>query len=266
MPESSPNPSAEDRSPFKALLAAWSLVVVVLGAAGFSDRWNYYYNFGLQNLVFQVPLASLPVHAIEIVRNPENLVDLLKWVFFLLVPFEILRIALGWAGGKARNSWENYTFRNHESSFGLLPLFSPGSQLLVDAIRAGLIVYIAFYVGGLAGTRDYRANVVEQTSRLPKVAAIMVAGAADGEPRLPFICDTRPLLERRASVSPPFVGDPGIIRFLSGGAGCSSPERSWRLLFRDEKFVYLFASLPNFAVRPDTLVLPDDGKLILVMR
>ena len=34
-------------TPFKALLAGWSLIVVVLSVAGYSFRWNYYYNFGL---------------------------------------------------------------------------------------------------------------------------------------------------------------------------------------------------------------------------
>ena len=80
------SPLAEDHSPFKALLAAWSLVVVVLAVAGFSSRWNYYYNFGLQSLVFQVLVTSLPVYAIEIVRDPENLADLLRLAILCCFP------------------------------------------------------------------------------------------------------------------------------------------------------------------------------------
>jgi hypothetical protein len=57
----------------------------------------------------------------------------------------------------------------------------------------------------------------------------MPAGKIDAkEPavRLPIFCDTRPLMERQPNVEPLFVGDSGMIRYLSGGAGCSSAERS----------------------------------------
>lgn len=59
-------------APFEALLSGWSLIVIVISVAGYSFRWNYYYNFGLQSLVLSAPLESLPVYAIEIVRIPPN--------------------------------------------------------------------------------------------------------------------------------------------------------------------------------------------------
>lgn len=268
MTEPATRRQGEDRSPFKALLAAWSLVVVVLAAAGFSSRWNYFYNFGIQNLVYQVPLATLPVYAIQIIRDPANLLDLLRWTAMLIVPFEILRLLAAWAAGAIRERWQDRLRWAEEGSLEkvLARLVSPSDGLVVDALRAGLIVYVAFVVGGTAGTRDYWLNVVEATSRLPRVAAILPAGGSDATAKLPFVCDTRPLLERRARTEPPFVGDRAMIQYLSGGGGCSSAERSWRLLFRDDEFVYLFATVSSTSGRPDTLVLPDSGELTLVMR
>src|SRR5882672_9334423 len=81
-------------SPFKALIAAWSLIVVVLSVAGYSYRWNYYYNFGLQSLVFGASLQSLPVYAIEIVRNPAALVHLIAVALTYLLPFQLLLLTL----------------------------------------------------------------------------------------------------------------------------------------------------------------------------
>jgi len=42
---------SEKAQPFSALIKASSLIVAVLYLAGFSFRWGYYYNFGVQHLV-----------------------------------------------------------------------------------------------------------------------------------------------------------------------------------------------------------------------
>ena len=60
-------------------------------------------------------------------------------------------------------------------------ILQPRGGLFLDAIRASIIIYIAFFVGGLAGTRDYSINVVEATSRLPKVVAIAPATPDDAK-------------------------------------------------------------------------------------
>jgi hypothetical protein len=227
-------------TPFKALLAAWSLIVVVLAVAGFSSRWNYYYNFGLQNLVLQTPLTTLPIYAIEIVRNPQNIVSLLYYTLEFLLPFEILLVTIRWA---RRSRWRLF------ASVGAMAtrLLGQDSPLVVDVIRAGIIVYIAFVVGGMAGWRDFLANVVEKTSPLPRVAVMLLSGQGDAKEtvtRLPLICDTRPLSERSRPGEAAFFGDPAMIQTPSALA-CSSQSQTWRLLFRDDKFIYLFTTIPN---------------------
>lgn len=241
-------------------------MVVVLATAGFSSRWNYYYDFGLQDLVFQTPLTTLPIYAIEVIRRPDNLVDLIGVAALLLVPFELLRVA----GTLLADAFASRLARRPRTALIAATLRTLGARggLTVDAIRAGLIVLVAFIVGGIAGTRDYRTNVVESTSRLPRVTAILPdqPGAKEATPHLPFPCDTRPLADRPSTPDPPFVGDPGMVRYMRGGGACSSEGRSWRLLFRDDKFVYLFATIPDYTGRPDTVVLPNSDALTLVMR
>jgi len=77
-------------SPFKALLASWSLMAAVLGVAGFSLRWSYFYSFGVQNLVLKTPITSLPIYAIEFIRNPENFPNLARLVGIYLIPLQLL--------------------------------------------------------------------------------------------------------------------------------------------------------------------------------
>jgi hypothetical protein len=43
---------SDKAQPFKALIAASSIIVAVLYLAGFSYHWSYYYNFGVHHLFF----------------------------------------------------------------------------------------------------------------------------------------------------------------------------------------------------------------------
>jgi hypothetical protein len=134
------------------------------------------------------------------------------------------------------------------------------NRLLTEAIAAGLVMLIAFRAGGDAGYRAYQANVLESTSNLPRVTAIVHSGDAPA----PIVCDTRTFKDPQ----PPrrFVGDARVLDSLLAGAACSMEGRSWRLLLRDERFVYLFATVTDARLRPQTLVLPDGGDLTLVLQ
>ena len=63
------------------------------------------------------------------------------------------------------------------------------------------------------------------------------------------------------------IGSPYPLAELRGGRACNLPgQSSWRLLYRDEKFVYLFQTVRSIDVgRPLTLVVPASEKLILIL-
>jgi hypothetical protein len=243
--------------PFKALLAGWSLVIAVLSVAGYSFRWTYYYNFGLPSLVLTAPLASLPVYAIEIIRNPDNLAHLVKLIVLYLLPLNLALLALK----RARNFQHTTLRAGARFVIRLLALENP---FVVESMTATLLLFIAFHVGGEAGYRAYLNNALESTSKLPRATLISMTGS----PELPqsIACDTRALKDRGVTVTPPLIGDPMEAVRLGGGAACSNDNRSWRLLLRDDKFIYLFATVRTVGERPETLVLPNSDKTTLVLR
>ena len=246
--------------PFKALIAASSFFVLVLAVAGFSLRWNYYYNFGLQNIVIEAPLSSLAVSAVEIIRTPENIGTLLLLGLEFLVPYQILLGLLQWLS--------NSRHLVLKRSFEIAARFSGlDNALIPDIIRASLIVFVAFRAGGIAGSRDYLVNVVEATSRLPRVTAIAnpATDAAKTAP-FPIACDTRPLLDRTPGAALAFVGDPQTVTQLKGGIACSSDTQTWRLLYRYDRFAYLFLTVTQLGRRPETLVIPNGDRLTLVLQ
>lgn len=243
--------------PFKALIAGWSLAVVVLAVAGFSLRWTYYYNFGLYSLVLDAPLERLPVYAIEILRSRESILDLVWLAIKWLLPFHLILMALLWA----RRSPVRGLRAASQVAIRFTGLDSP---LVVDAIGAAIIIAIAFTAGGNAGYRTYNANVVEATSRLPRVTLIGLSD--DAAAQLPMTCDKTPLKERAPAATPHFIGDSDIVNLMAASAGCSSEKQRWRLLLQDEKHIYLFATVPDPGRRPMTLVLSADEKLAIVLQ
>jgi hypothetical protein len=247
-------------TPFKALLAASSLFAVVLGIAGFSLRWNYYYNFGLQDIVIEAPLSSLAVSSIEIIRSPENVATLLLMIVEFLLPLQLILIAL-------RRLARADSPRVRRSVEAVMQFTGLGSDLFVDVVRAGLILFVAFRTGAVAGSRDYLTNVVESTSRLARVTVIAPPAEAPGKPgALLVTCDPNVLLSTPQKATPSFVGSSNALDRLNGGAACSTGAQSWRLLYRDEKYVYIFLTVEQAGRRPDMLALPRGEGLALVLQ
>jgi hypothetical protein len=219
-----PPPASDKAEPFKSLLAAWSLAVVVVAVAGFSLHWTYFYNFGLQNQVLEAPLASLPIYAIEMVRNGENLLTLLISAIVFLLPFQALLLVL-------RRSANAQSPGVACSARFVMRLCALDNELTVDAIRAGLLIWVAFHAGGVVGYRNYCLNVDERTSRLPRATVVFLGN--DGDVKPPFACDANSPDNKTVAAMPTFVGDAATMLFNASGAACSSPTRSWRLLCRN---------------------------------
>jgi hypothetical protein len=254
--EASSNSDSAVTSSFKALVAGWSLIVVILSVAGYSYRWNYYYNFGLQSLVLNAPLESLPVYAIEIVRNPAFVTDVFKQFIFYLLPFHLFLLGL-----KVTRQKNN---RLQPIAVTVISLFALDNRLLTDVLAAGIILFIAFQTGGDAGYRTYLENVVESTSPLSHVT--VVAKNDPAKSPLLLACDTSTFKVSETTKILPFLGDPTVVQALHAGAACSTKNWSWRLLLRDEKFIYLFSTVKDSSQRPRTLVLPNQDELTLVFQ
>jgi hypothetical protein len=109
--------------------------------------------------------------------------------------------------------------------------FSLDNELTVDAIRAGLLIWVAFHAGGVVGYRNHCLNVDERTSRLPRATVVFLGN--DGDVKPPFACDANSPDNKTVAAMPTFVGDAATMLFNASGAACSSPTRSWRLLCRN---------------------------------
>src|SRR5262245_3249004 len=121
--------------PFGALLAASSLVAAILYVAGFAYRWSYYYNFGVQHIVYELGFQAVLMTAIELVRTPEHF---LLFLFWIALPLVLVNALLSVVERGAQIT-HNALYRRVASA--ALRLLGLGSPLVVDAIRALVLIY-----------------------------------------------------------------------------------------------------------------------------
>jgi hypothetical protein len=66
--------------------------------------------------------------------------------------------------------------------------------------------------------------------------------------------------------TPNVIGDLKLVREMQEfNRACTLKNTTWRLLFRDDKSIYLFASEADPRGRPLTIILPSSEKTTLVM-
>jgi hypothetical protein len=248
MAQSQKGTAKEQIAPFASLLAVSSLVLALLLVAGFSYRWTYFYNFGLRDLALQVPAQSIAINALELIRTPRDAVVTFSIV---VLPFVALNVALFLLVRYLPRSARSLGLEN---------------RLVSDSLRAIVLIYSAYWAGSQSGWEKFKAHVVESASNtLPTVTAVLTAGSPDNA--LPFSCkpgdwDTT---ENTPKALPSLIGAPNALRELREGLACNTPNsRSWRMLYRDEKFVYLFAT-GSGAGRPLTVVLPNTDRVVLIL-
>lgn len=261
-------PGNQDQGvPFKALLSASGLLVAILSVAGYSYRWNYLYNFGIHTLVFSIPLESLPVYAIEIARNPSYWIHYARLLILFVIPTRIfLSLISRYSEGGSGNAFQ----KPLRALTAALPI---GSQFSQDVIVAIVSILVAFQVGAESGYQNYRLSIAEQTSTLPEVT---IVSNATNKNSLPFTCqplkELAPLAINQQHSQ--IIGNINLVEKLQSGMACTTLMNyraingngwSWRLLHRDEKYVYIFSTVQDPDNRPLTLVLPanNDSTLIL---
>jgi hypothetical protein len=256
MPPRHPEDKAKVELPLVSALTGPALVGAVLYVAGFSYEWAFYYNFGLEHLARQLPTLSTAMAAFEVVRDTA---DALYTVALLAVPQILLAIVSSFGRTFSRSSLRPVQLL----ASAIAAALDAGNGLIRVVLSAFLLVYAAAFAGSSAGTHAYRTLAIEADNRLPRVT---ITGDIDTHIR----CEQHSGLAMPSTdttISDAFIGSAGPLAELRGGRACNLPgQSSWRLLYRDEKFVYLFQTLRSTnAGRPMTLVLPASEKQILIL-
>jgi hypothetical protein len=249
--------SMHDSSPFVALVGVASLVVAVLYLIGFSFRWSYYYNFGAQHIIYKLEFQTFLVAAFELLRSHTHFALLILMIASPMVALNLLLTALGTSKAQA---WQRIA--QLLTTTGLL------SPLVIDVLRALIVIAPSYYVASSAGTDLFRQHLFsDQTNPLPTVTVLLNVDSAGATSAL--LCGADAKKAEQAT----FIGQPGFFSYLQKFYKTCNLDstRSWRLLYRDDAQIIIFAAeaqpnIPNSSTagRPLTLVLPAAASAALV--
>lgn len=239
-------------APFGALLSAITFVSAFIFVAGFSYRWAYYYNFGVAHLTFDFPVQTIAVSATELLRKPENAA-----LTFAIVALALLSVNIViWVSSylKQRVGWVDLL---SGPLLGLTPVF------LIQSLRAIALIYGVFVAGQIVGLRTYQQHSIELPNNpLPRVTL----SAPPGTKGLPstILCD------REQGERPELLGRAAIVdQFEKDLLGCTNKQKTWRLLYRDASYVYVFSTTPKtdgaFIPRATTLAVPRNDRLLIIL-
>jgi hypothetical protein len=247
-----PQKILEKTSPFSALISVSTLLAALLYVAGFSYRWSYYYNFGVQHVVYKLNFQSFLITAIELIRTPRNL---MLFLAYIVVPVFILNLILGILRTTAK--YDKTVGKIIASSMRVVGL---ESQLGVDLLRAAIIVYSIYIFSSRLGYESFKAHVVNSYDNpLPAVTVVI----NDKGHELALSCGAK------SKYGFQLIGDAKKIRIIQDAfRTCSSDAITWRLLYRDSDSIFLFASEPAEMAkgkRPLTLIVPNSNNVFLIM-
>lgn len=236
------------------------MVLAVLLVAGFSYRWTYYYNFGLKDLAMQAPVQSIAIGALELIRTPREAGRSLLIVGLPMAALGLLlalarELAARHPGVAAKWPWRM-----------LLGLVLDNA-LLADIARAIVLIYAAYWAGSEAGLQKFLAHVAESPDNpLPRVTVALSDKARDGTHAIACTAADWSGTAARPALPQPVVGSPHTLAAFREGLACNAKgTHSWRLLYRDEKFTYLFATGAG-VTRPTTIILPSADPYFLILQ
>jgi len=238
--------------PFSALIGALSLVAALLYVAGFAFRWNYYFNFGVQHLVFNLSFQSTLTASMDMIKKPLNLM-----LTAVTLTGTILIVNLGIAGMKKVARWDSENLVRKTASAAVRGL-GIERDLVTDSIRAAAIFYAVYMLSSQMGYWQFQEHVKNTSgNKLPVVTAVI---ETEDKQNISLACG------KHWDELPSLIGDAKLLQSLRDyHRTCSLDNTVWRLLYRDDKSIYLFASQSDDKVRPLTIVLPNSDKVFLVM-
>jgi hypothetical protein len=241
-------------APFGALLPASSVVLATLYVAGFAYRWSYYFNFGLQNIVYEFSLQAILMTAIELIR-PAHL-PLIGLV--VVLPFAVVSVLLGILQRVRRAQRP----RSARVLATVVDAVGIGSPVVGGAIKAIVLIGTTYMLGSHLGYVTYTRDVANSADNpLPVVTALLSEEAGGGGGAL--ACGAEP-------GDVPVIGDAASLRRIQEAyRTCTGRGVTWRLLHRDKDVIFLFASEPADHIsgrRPLTIVLPAASTRRLILQ
>jgi hypothetical protein len=279
----------ERNNPFGSVVAVSSLIAATLYVAGFAYRWSYYYNFGIQSIVLDFNVPSFFITAIELVREPENLLRVLYSIIFPLIVLNFLveqarkLLILNLQGQAPPLTHEVATnLRKPEVSIlkkklKLLVKYSRkilifslnqvdlDSSFVVDLLRIILILYTTYFLSSKVGYEQFQEHIIDSPNNTLPIVSAIVEEKSNGK-TLAISCDSQ---NRLSWDNVGVIGSLKNIRELQEyNMTCGREGAQWRLLYRNDKSIYMFASMPKDKIRgqrPLTIVLPNNDKTYLVL-
>jgi hypothetical protein len=193
------------------------------------------------------------VTAIVLIRTPHNVVDFLIFVVGPLLAFNFLLTALSALSRRASSTGRHLAL--------ILKGLGLESPLIVDLLRAMILIYATYMFGSRLGYETFRADILDSRSNpLPAVTVVISDGGAGSA--MVLSCGATP------SKTVDFIGDAQRLRVIQDYfRTCNSKTVTWRLLYRDDESIYLFASEAPQAFkggRPLTLILPAKGTYLVL--
>jgi hypothetical protein len=280
----------EKRNPFGSLIAVSSLIAATLYVAGFAYRWSYYYNFGIQSIVLDFNVQSFLITAIELVREPKNLLRVLSWIIFPLIVLNFLVeqvrkfFPLNLPSQVPYSAHEAATTlrkpglsvfikirklsKKYLKRILLFPLkqINLDSPFVVDLLRMSLILYTTYFLSSRVGYEQFQEHIIDSPNNTLPVISAIVQEKSEGE-KLAISCGAK---DRTSWDDVGVIGSLKNIRELQEyNMTCSFEGAQWRLLYRNDKSIYMFASMPKDKIRgrrPLTIVLPNNDKTYLVLQ
>lgn len=242
--------SSHIAQPFKPLIAASSLILALLYLAGFAFRWSYYYNFGVPHLVFSFSVQAILTASMELIKEPRNLMAV---ALVLIVSLVVVNLLI--SAARRTSQWQR-PGKLQTLIAAVVRLLGFENALVIDCARALVVFYVVYMLSSQVGYSRFRKDIVNSRENLlPAVTAIV-----EGDDNLPVACG------KQWPTGTNFVGNGKLARELEQyHRTCTSETTVWRLLYRDDKSIYLFASETKPIGRPLTVVLPSTDKTILVM-
>jgi len=250
-------PRRKKAEPFAALLANSTLLLGLLFVAGFAFRWSYYYNFGVQHLVFSLGYQSFLVAAFELIRTWTN-ARLVLW--YVGLPLLIAAVFVALLRQVARS--ERLVARKIRWVGDETGVSSP---LVLDLLRTAIVIIGTFRAGYVAGYTAFQTGALNTGDNPLPVVTVLYGGSDPNLPSKAIRCGADP------------DGNGENLAFVGGNLAhlqqfrqtCNDKVVTWRLLYRDDSFIYVFASEgtdPKVMARPLTLILPNAKDAVVVLK